>query len=450
MRYLRKIRGVFSLAILLALVLSCAKDRYFETDHQASGGSSYVPQTKGRVTPVVDRNVMIMISGGRNSLAGYLSDDLAEIEESDIPSGRFATKHVLVVFSRIGSNKNQETPCVLYRLYRDQNGNAVRDTLRTWGGFEQMFGGNTMKEALRTVVDEFPGSHYGIVLSSHATGYLPDGYYKDPSAYEQAHGGGSSSSTLSLRGRGVLSPEEFEPIPEYPAVKSVGQDDDVSGSVEMEIRAFRDALPCHMDYILFDACLMACIEVAYELRDMATIIGFSPTEILADGFDYKLLASRLVTDSPDPVQVCRDYFEQYRILPEGSDTRCATISAVDTRYLEDFAAVCRTLFEKYRTAMGCVNADSVQRYFRAGRHFFYDIRDILSKSGASEEDLREFDSALGKVVIYKDHTPSFLGIQIKDDSYSGLSMYLPRMGSRVLDDFYRENISWNAATQLVK
>jgi hypothetical protein len=195
---------------------------------------------------------------------------------------------------------------------------------------------------------------------------------------------------------------------------------------------------------------MACIEVAYELRDMATIIGFSPTEILADGFDYKLLASRLVTDSPDPVQVCRDYFEQYRILPEGSDTRCATISAVDTRYLEDFAAVCRTLFEKYRTAMGCVNADSVQRYFRAGRHFFYDIRDILSKSGASEEDLREFDSALGKVVIYKDHTPSFLGIQIKDDSYSGLSMYLPRMGSRVLDDFYRENISWNAATQLVK
>ena len=60
------------------------------------------------------------------------------------------------------------------------------------------------------------------------------------------------------------------------------------------------------------------------------------------------------------------------------------------------------------------------------------------------------DSALGKVVIYKDHTPSFLGIQIGDDSYSGLSMYLPRMGSSVLDAFYRENIAWNAATELVK
>lgn len=449
MRYLRKIRVFFPLAILLALALSCAKDRYFETDHHASEGSSYVPQTKGRVTPVIDRNVMIMVSGGRNSLAGYLSEDLAELEDSDIPSGIFATEHVLVVFSRIGSKKEMESPAALYRLYRDRNGKAVRDTIRTWGGFDQMFGGNVMKEALQTVVDEFPGSHYGIVLSSHGTGYLPDGYYKDPAVYEQAHGG-SSLSTLSIRGRGVFSQEEFEPIPEYPHVKSIGQDDDPSGSVEMEIRAFRDALPCHMDYILLDACLMAGIEVAYELKDMASIIGFSPTEILADGFDYKLLASRLVTDSPDPVQVCRDYFEQYKVLPEGTDTRCATISAVDTRYLEDFAAVCKPLFQKYRVAMGAVNADSIQRYYRAGRHFFYDIRDILSKSGASEEDLQEFDAALGKVVIYKDHTPSFLGIQIKDDSYSGLSMYLPRMGSRVLDAFYKENLSWNAATELVK
>lgn len=447
MRYLRKIRGVFSLAILLALVLSCAKDRYFETDHQASESSSYVPQTKGRVTPVIDRNVMIMVSGGRNSLAGYLSDDLAELEDSDIPSGIFATEHVLVVFSRIGSNKATEAPAALYRLYRDKNGNAVRDTIRTWGGFDQMFGGSTMKDALQTVVDEFPGSHYGMVLSSHATGYLPDGYYKDPSAYEQAHRN-NYGNTLSLRGGLCL--EEFPPIPEYPPVKSVGQDDDASGSVEMEIKAFRDALPCHMDYILFDACLMACVEVAYELKDVASVIGFSPTEILADGFDYKLLASRLVTDSPDPVQVCRDYFEQYKILPEGSDTRCATISAVDTRYLDELAAVCKTLFGKYHYAMSSVNPDSVQRYFRAGRHYFYDIRDIMAKSGASEEDLAELDSALGKVVIYKDHTPSFLGIQIGDDSYSGLSMYLPRMGSSVLDAFYRENVAWNAATELVK
>ena len=450
MRYLRKIRGVFSLAILLALVLSCAKDRYFETDSSVPANSQYTPATKSRTVPQINRNVMIMISGGRNSLSSYLTQDLAELEASDgIPSGAYASNHALVVFSRLGSNKTAEAPAALYKVYKGRNGDVIRDTLRTWGGFVQMFGENTLKEALETVVQEFPGSNYGIVLSSHATGYLPEGYYKDPSAYEEAHRS-TYGSTLSVRGGRSLALEEFPPIPEYPRVKSVGQDDDYFGSVEMDMRKFRDALPCHMDYILFDACLMAGVEVAYELKDKASIIGFSPTEILADGFDYKLIASRLVSDTPDPVQVCRDYFEQYKILPEGSDTRCATISAVDTRYLDELAAVCKTLFGKYHYAMSSVNPDTIQRYYRSGRHFFYDLRDILSKSGASEEDLQEFDSAMEKVVVYKDHTPTFLGIQIGDTSYSGLSMYLPRMGSSVLDVFYRENVAWNAATELVK
>jgi len=208
-----------------------------------------------------------------------------------------------------------------------------------------------------------------------------------------------------------------------------------------------------MDYILFDACLMGSVEVAYELRDKASIIGFSPTEILADGFDYKLLTSRLLSESPDPVQVCRDYFEQYRVGPDGSSSNAypyATISAVDTRYLEDLAAVCKTLFEKYRSGIDGVNERHVQRYFRMERHFFYDLRDILSKSGASDEDLEKLDAVLEKLVVYKEHTPYFMSIPISDASYSGLSMYLPNMGSSFLDAYYMENMDWNTDTQLVK
>ena len=207
-----------------------------------------------------------------------------------------------------------------------------------------------------------------------------------------------------------------------------------------------------MDYILFDACLMGGVEVAYELRDKADIIGFSPTEILADGFDYKLLTSRLLKDDPDPVQVCKDYFYQYK-KPDGTTTSSsayATISVIDTEHMDGLAAVCRTLFEKYRSGMNSINAGSVQRYYRMERHFFYDLRDIVAKSGASAKDLAALDQALDKVVVYKDHTDYFFGIQIKDDTYSGLSMYLPAQGSDVLDKFYRENIDWNRATQLVK
>ena len=448
MKHLLKIPAALVILLSMALALSCDKDGYFDINSSGKGGSSYNPDTKGRVSPVIERNVLIMISGGRNSLSGYLTTDLEELENSQIPVGKYASGSVLVVISRINSNKSAEAPAAMYRVYRDKNGDVRRDTLRRWGGYTPLFGENTLKEALKAVVDEFPGSHYGIVLSSHGTGYLPDGYYKDPEAYEREHG--ATVSSFSLKGRRSIIGESFPPIPEYPAVKAIGQDEDINYSVEMELRKFRDAIPCHMDYILFDACLMGGIETAYELRDKADIIGFSPTEILADGFDYKQLTSRLLFQDPDPVQVCRDYFNQY-INPDGNSSgqAYATISVVKTEHLEELASVCRELFEKYREGMNSVNASKVQRYYRMERHFFYDLRDILAKSGASAEDLSTLDQALEKAVIYKDHTEYFFSIPIVDKTYSGLSMYLPAKGSAVLDRFYKENLDWNTATQLV-
>ncbi len=448
MKYLLKIPVALALLVLMALALSCAKDPYFDIDPSSKEASPSGQETKGRVSPVIDRNVMIMISGGRNSLSGYLSADLEELEASAIPVGKYASGSVLIIISRLGGNKTSEAPAAMYRVYRDKDDRVVRDTLKKWDGFTPLFGESTLKDALQTVVNQFPGSHYGIVLSSHGTGYLPDGYYKDPEAYERAHGG--KVNTFSLRGRRSIIGEEFPPIPDYPAVKSIGQDEDVNSSVEMELKAFRDAIPCPMDYILLDACLMGGVEVAYELKDKARIIGFSPTEILADGFDYKLLTSRLLQGTPDPIQVCRDYFDQYRKDGKNAGQEFATISAVNTEHLDELAEVCRVLFDKYREEISAVNAGSVQRYYRMERHFFYDMRDIVAKAGASAEDLAALDEALAKVVIYKDHTEYFFSIPVLDGTYSGLSMYLPAKGSDVLDKFYKENIDWNTATQLVK
>ena len=150
------------------------------------------------------------------------------------------------------------------------------------------------------------------------------------------------------------------------------------------------------------------------------------------------------------MQVCKDYFNQYRKDGKNAGQEFATISAVNTAHLEELAAVCRDLFEKYRENISAVNAGSIQRYYRMERHFFYDMRDIVAKSGASAEDLAALDVALGKVVIYKDHTEYFFSIPILDGTYSGLSMYLPAKGSALLDKFYKENLDWNTATQLVK
>ena len=414
-----KLRILLPLAVLLALA-SCAKDRYFDMPPGTEGSES-VPKTPDR-SVIYHRNVMIFVSGGKNSLHGYLKADFEDLKRGYIPTD-FAGDHVLVVLIRNGSSASTYAPTSLLRLFKDRNGKVVQDTLKRWEKDPTpIFGGDTMLEALKLVKELFPAKGYGMVLSSHGSGYLPDGYYSDPELYDSRH------------------------------LRSIGQDEDYSGSVEMELAKFRSSIPYHMDYILLDACLMGGVETAYELKDVTDVVGFSQTEILAEGFDYTHITARLLKDEPEPVQVCMDYFNQYKDQADPT-YRSATISAVSTAAMDNLASVCKVLFDRYRAQMAVVDANKVQRYFRNfidnPRPFFYDLRDILAKSGASEEDLSQLDAAIAKVVLYEAHTEQFMR-SFQLENCCGLSMFLPKMGSNVLKDFYRKNIAWNQATELVK
>ena len=202
-----------------------------------------------------------------------------------------------------------------------------------------------------------------------------------------------------------------------------------------------------MEYILFDACLMGGVEVAYEFKDKCRYVGFSQTEVLAEGFNYSRLTSHLLKpETPDPKSVCEDYFIQYDIL-EGVN-RSATISMIDCSQMGDLAQVCSRLFEKYRTEIAGLNPSAIQRYYRSSYHWFYDLYDIVDKAGADSDEKAELRKALDKCVVYKAHTPRFM-TSLVIYVYSGLSMYLPCNGSMELDRYYK-TLEWNKATSLVK
>ena len=105
------------------------------------------------------------------------------------------------------------------------------------------------------------------------------------------------------------------------------------------------------------------------------------------------------------------------------------------------------IVEKYRDKIASLSGSSVQGYFRSERHYFYDLQDILVKAGITQEEQAELQAALDECVLYKAATPSFLSFRIR--TYCGFSMYLPSMGTDLLDSFYKEHISWNSATHLV-
>ncbi len=414
-------RLIRTLLAVLLVATACSKDAGFEMG--ISGADSASRSSSERAYSMPSRRVMVMISAGYNSLSGYLSEDLKDLESGYLPEGTYFNADVLLVLARLpksaGDYASPSAP-VLYRLWANRSGEVQRDTIQIWGGDTQLCTRETIHEALSTTQKKYPAQSYGVVFSSHGSGWLPSGYYTDPSKFEP-----SSGSLWSLR--------------------SIGQDKTPTGGTEMSLEDFADAIPMHLDYCLIDACLSGCVEVAHALKGKADIVGFSPTEVLADGFDYKNITTHLFARPLDPVEVCREYFAYYNA--KSGSSRSATITAVDTRKMDALEAVCKELFEAYRPILKTMSGSNVQGYFRYDRHYFYDLRDILVQAGISEQEKARLDAALSQFIVYQAATDYFLSIPLK--RVCGLSMYLPSMGSTYLNKYYKENISWNQATELV-
>ena len=414
-------RLIRTLLAVLLVATACSKDAGFEMGISGADSASRSSSERGYSMP--SRRVMVMISAGYNSLSGYLSEDLKDLESGYLPEGTYFNADVLLVLARLpksaGDYASPSAP-VLYRLWANRSGEVQRDTIQVWGGDTQLCTRETIHEALSTTQKKYPAQSYGVVFSSHGSGWLPPGYYTDPSKFEP-----SSGSLWSLR--------------------SIGQDKTPTGGTEMSLEDFADAIPMHLDYCLIDACLSGCVEVAHALKGKADIVGFSPTEVLADGFDYKNITTHLFARPLDPVEVCREYFAYYNA--QSGSSRSATITAVDTRKMDALEAVCKELFEAYRPILKTMSGGNVQGYFRYDRHYFYDLRDILVQAGISEQEKARLDAALSQFIVYQAATDYFLSIPLK--RVCGLSMYLPSMGSTYLNKYYKENISWNQATELV-
>lgn len=440
--------------VSLLLFSACFKDDNFSVT-RSQEGSGAVEETV-RVPSEETRSVLLLYSAGFNSLNDYLAEDIEDLEKGFLPGREVRSDPVLLVYSRQPYTYTQtnglqkpdystKTRSYLFRMYAGPDGQPHRDTLWFWSKSKAACSAETMKEVLTYVRDQFPAKSYGMIFSSHASGWLPATYYDAPSTYEKTHAADAGVKISPYSLRRALPPEEYPAIDPYPAVKSLGQDLYSSESIEMELKDFADAIPMHLDYLLLDACLSGGVEVAYQLRGKADIVGFSQTEILADGFDYRSLGLHLLKQDPDPVAVCADYFQHYDSL-SGQD-RSATISVVDTRRMDALAAVCRELFQTYQTKLHTMSSSSVQRYFRFDRHFFYDLEDILLKAGITAEEQAALEAALDECIVYKAATPSFLSISL--NTTSGFSMYLPSRGTNLLDHFYRSNMAWNDATQLI-
>ena len=405
------------------------------------------------------RNVMILYSPGFNNLSPYLARNVADLAAGYVP-GRKDRDAILVVsrMTRNNSTTNfrDETAPSLFRLYKNKDA-VVRDTLWSMPAGTPLSSPDVMRQFLLKIQDLFPAESYGMIFGSHSTGWLPKGYYANPSAYDDAAKSGRRGVRQAVEP--ILAPF-FGPEGGLPLTRSAGADyyqqsgDSKTHSKELDITEMAAAIPMHLDYLIFDSCLMGGVEVAYELKDVADKIGFSQAEVLAEGLDYRTAGEHLLKGTPDPVAVCRDYFENYD--KQSGIYHSATTALVDCSRLDGLAAVCKPLFDKYGDTLRCLDKDLVQGFGGPVKPWFFDLRDMLEKAEATDTELEGLDAALARCVVYKDHTgqyfsafPAPYGGTVDIQAFCGLSMYLPSAGSAYLDGFYKD-LAWNKATGLVK
>ena len=417
-------------SFLLLLLASCERDG---TDLTLSVGP-FSGET---------RKVMLLYESGFNSLGNDIRKNIETLKEGYLP-GKGRNDDVLLVFSHLPVKSKaytQATSPVLVRYYK-ANDIIVTDTLKVWPEGTNAADAAMVNEVFTTVRDLFPAAGYGAVLSSHATGWLPEGYFSNPKRYEGNNRGTSVDVWAASR------------------KKTFGQEYQTNGkdTKEIELKDLAAAIPYRLDYILFDACLMATVEVAWELRGVCTYLAAAPCEIPAAGFNYKTLAGHLLEpEVPDLKGACEDYFSQY----EHDSTYGAAITMVDCSALDPLADVCRDLFSQYRTAIRNVTGKNVQVYDRlmSSKNYlvFFDLKDLLREAGATSSELADLQAALDEAIVYEAHTAKFITIPLT--RCCGLSVYLPSYpdykadtyhGTEFLDSFYKENVAWNKATSLVE
>ena len=257
-----------------------------------------------------------------------------------------------------------------------------------------------LREVIDYMTQNYKADHYGLVLWSHGTGWLPTNklHYVAP-------------NMKYMPSRAFAWEDRRGQSPAYDC---------------MELDGLVEGIPDGVfDFILFDACYMGNVEVAFALRNKAHQIVSSCYEIVSYGFPYHIVTRDLLNGSL--LKSCNEFYEYYNSM--NGWMQMAGVSMVETDELDSLARCFRKIIAEYGDTVPKMDVDNIQCFDRFTHHVFFDLEDFVMQLGASKEYINEFQLQLNECVPFKISTPYvFPGDveEIKVDNYCGLSIYIPR------------------------
>lgn len=312
-----------------------------------------------------------------------------------------------------------EREAVLFEL-KKQNGRCLTDTLQRYS--DRPF---TSRQWLTSFFSEVmtlaPASRYGMVVGCHGLAWVPvqgqrnarkklgsqekideeDNLYKE----ERIDKEGEPNDLMHFEVQGPVTTRFIGGT--YP-------------ETQIETTDLADAMAdagFHTEYILFDACYMSSVEVAYELKDVTHYLIASPTEVLSYGFPYITMGKHLL-GTPNYKGIADSFISFYSsyYLPYG------TVAVTDCTQLDALAAIAQQI---NAAAAEQLVPNGVQIMDGYSPTLFYDLGHLMSLKDAGTVLTAAFAEQLEKTVPYKGHTDQYF-TALKDEPvdikhYSGLN-----------------------------
>lgn len=301
-----------------------------------------------------------------------------------------------------------------------------------------------LAEVIDYVTSEWKSELYGLVLWSHGTGWIPTKqlHYVAPNMnYVQMRDGAAVERVNDERGN------PWAPTKAFAWENRKGQTPPYHC---MDIEEIADAIPDDLfDYIVFDACYMGNVEVAYALRNKADYVISSCYEIVSYGLPYHIVTRDLMKgDLGSLIKTCKEFHNYYNSMSGWE--KMAGISLVRTDELDSLARCFRKIVGQYTDTIPKMDIEEIQVFDRFTNHVFFDLLDFVEKLDPNKEELKEFRLQMERCVPYKVSTNYvFPGDreQIRVLSYCGLSVYIPlaEYEASGLNDDYRKT-EWSQIT----
>ena len=371
-----------------------------------SSSSSHQEEPPISEDELADCTVMVYMVAD-NNLSSYAEDDL---EEMKVGMSKVKNSNVhLLVYIDTGSeprlvelvNKNGTVTEKVIQTYKSRNSCGVAE--------------------MQEVMDDLNGNKsliakkYGFIFWSHGEGWIP------------------ASSQISTRWIGQDG---------YPAHYM-----DIATLVD-----FYSKYP-KMEFVLFDACFMLSIEVAYALRDQVNYVIGCPTESPGPGADYTRLVPAIMEGGDDiAIHVAKAFYEPYEAMYNvnirPSDdywTAGVSIGAIKTEGLEQLALLTKELLAK----VSAVPEDLQKSVFNYDKRSstsslfvgYYDTVELMEQLLPSA-DFTRWKAVYQTILSYWKSTPKNYSSNLKGlfsmDRANGITHYIPRADRVSAANAYRQ------------